>query len=460
MAVICKATLDTCLQTSINAVNTSSNAESILIAAVGLPSANSIANYVSTCASLPNLGTWDLEGQLTMVCNVPVFATHKSWVGLDGRSLRQDCFDIQLWAAGCGTGGQLATNSTTNRCSFVQEVTSSTDWSTISTSLGPATAYGVHHGGIKKDGTLWMWGCNNCGQVGDGTATTRSSPVREFYSATNWCSIGMGGNHSHAIKTDGSLWSWGRNYYGSLGIGIGTSGSCCSPVREFCSATNWSRVSGGTIFSVALKTDGTVWGWGRNNAGQVGDGFTSTRCSPVQEKCSATNWCQISAGCVNAAALKTDGTLWSWGCGGSGAIGDGFATNRCSAIQEFCSATNWCAVSAAGTTGSAALKTDGSLWAWGLNSSGRLGVGNTTASCSPVRELCNATNWCKLDSGQHSMGAVKTDGSLWAWGANYYGMLATGNTTAVCSPVREFYSATNWCDISMGFKVGFALRAV
>jgi alpha-tubulin suppressor-like RCC1 family protein len=297
-------------------------------------------------------------------------------------------------------------------------------------------------------GQLWAWGVNSCGNLGDGTTTNHCSPVREFSSATDWSQVSSGQAHTSAIKTNGELWLWGQNSLYQLGDG--TAMNRCSPVREFCSATNWRQVSSGASHTSALKTSGEIWSWGINSAGRLGDGTATNRCSPVREFCSATNWCQVSAGGSNAAAIKTSGELWVWGANYGGRLGDGTATNRCSPVREFCSATNWCQVSA-GNAQISAIKTSGELWGWGLNSptfnTGAIGDGTTTNRCSPVREFCSATDWCQVSAGSITS-AVKTSGELWSWGRNLYGGLGNGTTISSCSPVREFCSATNWCQVT------------
>ena len=300
---------------------------------------------------------------------------------------------------------------------------------------------------LRQDGTIWSWGCNSSGQIGDGTTINRCSPVREISSSTNWCRISL----TSGIKRDGSLWKWGSSLCGNSPGG-------CSPVREICSATNWCSLSTAQSASTAIKTDGSLWAWGCGNCGMLGDGTTVAKCSPVREICSATDWCLVSIDVAanGTAAIKTDGSLWVWGENSSlGKLGTGTTSPSCSPVREICSATNWCYLST-GLSNKAAIKTDGSLWIWGSSSCGQLGDGTTVSKCSPVREICSATDWCFV-SAYTSTGAIKTAGSLWVWGSGNCGQLGDGTTVTKCSPVRET-GTSDWNKVCMrGTSVGMTL---
>jgi alpha-tubulin suppressor-like RCC1 family protein len=354
-----------------------------------------------------------------------------------------------LFSWGSNTCGRLGDNTTTNRSSPIREITSSLNWCQVS-------AGGSHTSAIKPDGSLWAWGNNACGRLGDNTTTDRSSPVREITSSTNWCQVSAGGYHTTALKTDGSLWSWGLGTCGRLGNSALTVRS--SPVREITSSTNWCQVSGGRDHASAIKTDGSLWSWGNNQYGRLGDNSVTNKSSPVREITSSTNWCQVSAGGFHTSAIKTDGSVWSWGCNNAGRLGDNTTTNRSSPVREITSSTNWCQVNS--YNHSSAVKTDGSLWAWGYNSFGRLGDNTTTNRSSPVREITSSTNWCQVSAGSAQTNALKTDGSLWAWGYNRYGRLGDNTTTDRSSPVREITSSTNWCQVATGFAHAMAIKLI
>ena len=193
---------------------------------------------------------------------------------------------------------------------------------------------------------LWLWGHNNYGQLGDASITHKSSPIQTVSGGTNWKSVSGGGYHTAAIKTDGTLWLWGYNNSGQLGNNTNTNKS--SPVQTVSGGTNWKSVASGYYHTAAIKTDGTLWTWGSNGYGQLGDNTTTSRSSPVQTVSSGTNWKQVSASNGHTAAIKTDGTLWSWGYNTYGQLGDNTNTNKSSPVQTVSGGTNWKSVAGGG----------------------------------------------------------------------------------------------------------------
>ena len=305
---------------------------------------------------------------------------------------------------------------------------------------------------LFRDGNLFAWGTATLGRLGNGATTGNiSTPVTTFSGGTNWKQLGSGsGGHTAAIKTDGTLWTWGNGNNGQLGNAVTTDIS--TPVTTFSGGTNWKQVASGSNFTAAIKTDGTLWTWGRGDSGQLGNASTTHVSTPVTTFAGGTNWKQVSTGISNIAAIKTDGTLWTWGAGNNGRLGNGATTigSISTPVTTFSGGTNWKQVSASGGGHVGAIKTDGTLWTWGAATNGRLGNGATIGDKStPVTTFSGGTNWKQVDCGDSQTAAIKTDGTLWIWGNGVYGRLGNGATTGnISTPVTTFSGGTNWKQVS------------
>jgi alpha-tubulin suppressor-like RCC1 family protein len=251
------------------------------------------------------------------------------------------------------------------------------------------------------------------------------------------------------IFREGNLWTWGRNSYGQLGINDTTNRS--TPVTTSTGGANWKQVSAGNDMTAAIKTDGTLWTWGTGSAGQLGINDTTNRSTPVTTFAGGTNWKQVSIGNVYTAAIKTDGTLWTWGFGTSGQLGNNGTTNRNTPVTTFAGGTNWKQVSC-GNQHTAAIKTDGTLWTWGRNNYGQLGINNIDARITPVTTFAGGTNWKQVSSGTLYTAAIKTDGTLWTWGYVGSGRLGTNDITTRSTPTTTFVGGTNWKQVSSGYR--------
>jgi len=290
-----------------------------------------------------------------------------------------------------------------------------------------------HSLALKGDGTVWAWGRGSYGELGDGTNKDHKSPV-QVSNLSDVIAISAGGGHSLALKSDGTVWAWGRNIYGQLGDGTNVKYRD-TPVQVLTSEgvgfSGVIAISGGYDYSLALKSDGTVWAWGVNSFWQLGDGTNvGYRCTPVQvmtsEGVGLSGVTSISSGNHHALALKSDGTVWAWGRNAMGQLGDGMTTNGHSPVQV--SGLSGIVAITVNGAHSLALKSDGTVWAWGQNQYGRLGDGTTTDRDMPV-QVSNLSGVVAITAGQcHSM-ALKDDGTVWAWGYNHDGQLGDGTTT-------------------------------
>ncbi len=354
----------------------------------------------------------------------------------------------QLWGWGYNALGRLGDGTTTSRLSPVTTAGGGTNWKQVACAYSGASA-------IKTDGTLWGWGSNLFGQLGDGTTSNRSSPVTVAGSGTNWKQVARGENHTAAIKTDGTLWAWGKNGNGT--VGDGTISHRSSPVTTAGGGTNWKQVEAGSNHTAAIKTDGTLWTWGSNIVGALGNGTTTARSSPGTTAGGGTNWKQVATGYYSSMAIKTDGTLWTWGNNDSGQLGDGTTTSRSSPGTTAGGGTNWKQVEAGEFNHTVAIKTDGTLWGWGLNGSGQLGDGATSNRSSPVTVAGGGTNWKQVAAGSIYTAAIKTDGTLWTWGYNQYGQLGTNNISSYSSPGTTVAGGTNWKQVACGYYSSFAI---
>jgi alpha-tubulin suppressor-like RCC1 family protein len=352
-----------------------------------------------------------------------------------------------LFSWGRNLAGQLGQNNVVNRSSPVQ-VGSLKTWSLVK--MGTYNSVGV-----TNNGSLWTWGGNTYGQLGRSNLTNASSPV-QVGALTNWSIVASGSNHVFAIKTDNSLWSWGWNAGGQLGQLDTVDRS--SPV-QVGNLTNWSSVSGGDLFSAAIKTDGTLWTWGSNLRGQLGlnIAYSNNINSPTQVG-SLTNWKIVSCNTTSAAAVKTDGTLWSWGNNNQGQLGLNINPTiyRSSPVQVG-ALTTWSNI-VCGALHTMAIKTDGTLWSWGYNASGQLGINAVTNRSSPV-QVGAMTNWRGVAAGQAATLATKVDGTLWSWGSNGYGELGQNITysSSTISPV-QIGSGTYWTSPQFGWYSALAFQ--
>jgi len=295
-------------------------------------------------------------------------------------------------------------------------------------------AAGYYHGlAIKMDSTVWSWGGNQFGQLGDGTNTNKGTAAQiAGLSGIKQVSGGQAGYHSLALKSNGTVWTWGKNTEGQLGIASPTAGINTPTLVP--GLTGIIAIAGGEYHSIALKNDGTVWSWGRNVEGQLGNGtqgaasFSST---PVQAT-GVNSIVAIAGGRYWSAALRSDGTIWTWGQNNYAQLGNGTqgATSFSSTAVQVAGISSVTAIAASAFHG-LALLSDSTVRAWGRNSDGQFGNGTTaTFSLVPVT-VAGATQIVSIKCGTNYSLAKKLNGSMWNAGRNLYGQLGNGTMTAV-----------------------------
>ena len=365
-----------------------------------------------------------------------------------------------LFAAGAATQGELGLNDIVRRSSPTQ-IPGTWD--------GAITAGYYSVLATKSDGTLWTWGRNDswsAGMLGLNNQTGYSSPV-QIGSGTDWTTtddrkLSLGDEQTFVIKPNGTLWSWGKNQYGSTGVpSIGT-GERSSPV-QVGSDTTWKHASAGSFGQLAIKTDGTMWSWGSNAYGVLGLNQTGSEwpsygdaqkySSPVQVP--GTTWDKIpQSAAYSRYAIKTDGTLWAWGRNNWGLLGQNNRTSYSSPTQI--PGTTWSKLwDGKAKNFFAAIKTDGTLWVMGRGSNGNLGQNESSPSAaysSPVQ--VPGTTWNTVTGGSELICATKTDGTAWAWGNNTNGQLMQNNRTQYSSPVQI---PGNWTNAFQGAVTTFLI---
>jgi alpha-tubulin suppressor-like RCC1 family protein len=399
--------------------------------------------------------------------------------------------DALLFAWGFNQHGELGDETNSGRSSPVQIGTSS--WTAVS-------AGHKHSLAIRSDGKLFAWGRNDYGQLGNGefgayggpynSSTNKSSPVQ--IGTSSWTAIAAGSSHSVAIRSGGSLFAWGRNNKGQLGLGgqinqsspvqIGTSswtsvsagfehtlairsgGSLFtwgSNTRGQCGrfeiepVFSWTAIASGGYHTLAIRSDGKLFAWGKNNYGQLGNGESGgskKELAPVQ--IGNSSWTAVSAGFNHSMAIRSGGSLFAWGQNNQGQLGatEPYGGYRSSPTQV--GASTWSSVRC-GKDHNLAIRSDSKLFAWGLNNYGQLGNGNQTTEWSPVQ--IGTSNWTAIAAGNSHSLAIRSGGSLFAWGGAYFGALGLGNQTNRSSPVQV--GSSLWTTIAAGGIHSLGIRS-
>lgn len=359
--------------------------------------------------------------------------------------------DGTLWAWGSNGQGRLGDNTTTNRFTPVQVGTSngtSSNW--VSVSAGRS-----HTAGLRSGSRTYVWGNNANGQIGNGSTTQRLVPTQITLPLSHHIAeIAAGGSHTLAVTVAGSIWAWGANGSGQLGDGTGTQRN--TPVLLSSNQHNWVSVKAGDSHSLGMLADGTVMSWGSNTYGQLG---RSTGTVPNTRPGSVLSRSRLgqmaSAGGAQASfLLQSDGTLWS--CGVSQAIlgqqvGSDllYFTQINTTSPNLSTKNNWKKLSNSSSSVMAAIRSDGTLWMWGNEWGGELGNGggSTDANWIPTRLGTAADSfWVDVECSHHCVG-LKSDGSLWSWGTSYHGNTASRTTSL--TPVRVG-TGTNWRSAAVG----------
>jgi alpha-tubulin suppressor-like RCC1 family protein len=357
--------------------------------------------------------------------------------------------DGTLWGWGFGLLGDIGDGTTAQRNSPVQ-VGTDTKWVSVA-----ATTY--HTLGLKSDGTLWSWGMSDGALGYDPPGGVQINVPTQIGTDNDWATFFTGYSHAGAIKTNGTLWMWGYQQWGQ--VGNGNTSFILSPI-QIGTGTNWlafGASTGGyyTSTSYAIQSDGSLWAWGLNSSGQVGDGTTVNQLVPIQINSSDNVIASMSSGSYHTVSVKTNGTLWAWGDNQNGQVGNGTTTNQGTPTQVGTD-NNWISASG-GYYHTVALKSNGTIWAWGDNQYGQLGNGTNTNVSTPT-QIGTGTTWVAIYAGGYFTMAIKSDGTLWAWGSNNRGQLGNGTTTDVNTPI-QIGTDTKWVNLSPDGKQTMAIKS-
>jgi len=358
-------------------------------------------------------------------------------------------------AKGIGTETVIATQAAT---ATVAAVTGSIDL----TAIAPWTqvaAGGNQTLALKTDGKLYSWGLNIQGQLGDGSNARRNTPVTVAGNSTLWKQVAVGDSFAVAIRTDGTLWSWGYNLFGQLGQGDQVARNVPTQVGT---AKDWTYVAVGKSHVVALRTTTSgsagatvsLWVWGNNYASQLGDGKTVDLLVPT--RLGTDNWRAVAAGDAHTLAIKaSDQSLWTWGDNSHGQLGNGLSSGRVGVPTQVGTA-NWSAV-AAGSNHSLAIRNDdGVLFAWGEGEDGQIGNNSNSLQSSPTQISDGGARWTQVAGGvAHSIG-VRNDGTLWAWGRGTDGQL--GQNVASSLLPLQVGGLNTWKAVAAGAYHSAALQ--
>ncbi len=346
---------------------------------------------------------------------------------------------VKCW--GANWSGQLGDGTTTQRSTPV-------DVAGLGSGVAAITAGWSHTCALTTAGGVKCWGRNGSGQLGDGTTFQRSTPVEVAGLASGVAAIAAGDDYTCALTTAGGVKCWGDNRYGQLGDGTTIQRS--TPVDVVGLASRAAAIAAGYRHACALLTAGGVKCWGHNGSGQLGDGTTTNRLTPVDVAGLASGAATIAAGGDHTCALLTAGGVKCWGSNGSGQLGDGTTTDRSTPV-DVAGLASGVATIAAGYGYTCALLTAGGVKCWGRNWAGQLGDGSTTQRNTPVDVAGLASGVAAIAAGWSHTCALLTAGGVKCWGLNWYGQLGDGTTFERSTPVDVAGLASEAAAIAAGY---------
>ena len=431
-----RTTLQLRLQ-SLKGVETSADQILALTAALDNLTTNRF-NTVDLYSDLPNLTVTPMpSGSLVFVkqFSIVMMSVGTAWKGIESRTIATQ----RAYGWGPNVFANIGDGTTTGRTSPVTLAGGITNWANL--------AGGFYHSlGATSSGIAYSWGRNQYGQLGDNTTVSKSSPVTVVGGITTWKQMATGRYMSGGVTLTGLIYTWGRYEFGSLGDATGLNRS--SPATIVGGITNWNQLSSGYRQSLAVTRLGIAWGWGNPQGyGVIGDGTTIARSSPVTVVGGITNWAKVTTGTRHTIGMRGSGVLYAWGRNTWGQLGDGTTTNRSSPVTVVGGITNW-ADSSAGASFGVGFTTAGIAYGWGLNNYGQIADGTTTSRLSPVTIVGGITNWSKIDGGWNNSFGITNAGTMYAWGKSS-GIGNPSIVSNVSSPVTVA-GGSSWTYLSGG----------
>jgi len=314
------------------------------------------------------------------------------------------------------------------------------------------SAGGYHTCGIKADHSLWCWGANTYGQLGIANNVNKSVPTR-VGTATNWNSVTSGRFHTCALTTTGTRNCWGLNNNGQLGLGD-TNNRSTPGFRTGEGA--WSQLSAGDLHTCGRQSNNNAQCWGANTYGALGTGDGSNQTVPTNVAAGGQLWTSISAGGLHTCGVTSGGVRACWGANEAFQLGLNNRTQAMAPTSLPGDMTGYFALEAGGST-TCALMTDSRLFCWGTNEYGHAGLGNTTVKSTPVR--VTQGTYTKVNSGGYHACAIATGGTLYCWGRNEGGALGLGDGTTRLAPTQVTGMPTGVASVSAGMAHTCAIRA-
>ncbi len=317
-----------------------------------------------------------------------------------------------------------------------------------------------HSLGLDNRGQVWSWGRNDQGQLGINSTTAKSTPVSILGNKKTFCQISGGVKYSLGLDKNNLVWGWGVNYRGN--IGNNSMVSKRTPVSILGTRKTFCQIIATGYYSLGLDKNGSVWGWGSNYRGQLGINSTASYSTPVSIHGIKKTFCQIGGLSYNydygsSSGIDYTGQVWTWGYNDKGQLGINSTTNKSTPVSILGAKKTFCQIVNGESRHYLAIDYKGQVWGWGYGAQGALGINSTTAKSTPVSILGNKKTFCQIDCGNLYSLAIDYMGQVWSWGYNQYGQLGINSTTAKSTPVSILGNKKTFCQINCGYYHSLAI---